>query len=102
MHSAVAKAGLVKDLYAWEYPVGLYGLVSVNGGWEHLLQGLAGIDKAIKGRCFHIYAILGDVDVVLLRAQVRVGGNEKPSMDVLHAYCSAERLDSQSHRRIGF
>ena len=29
-------------------------------------------------------------------------GSEKPSMDVLHAYCSAERLDTQTHRRIGF
>ena len=29
-------------------------------------------------------------------------GSEKPSMDVLHAYCNAERLDSQTHRRIGF
>ena len=29
-------------------------------------------------------------------------GDEKPSMDVLHAYCNAERLDSQTHRRIGF
>ena len=29
-------------------------------------------------------------------------GSEKPSMDVLHAYCSAERLDCQTHRRIGF
>ena len=29
-------------------------------------------------------------------------GNEKPCMDVLHAYCKAERLDSQTHRRIGF
>ena len=29
-------------------------------------------------------------------------GSEKPSMDVLHAYCNAERLDSQTRRRIGF
>jgi hypothetical protein len=29
-------------------------------------------------------------------------GIEKPSMDVLHAYCNAERLDGQTHRRIGF
>ena len=29
-------------------------------------------------------------------------GSEKPSMDILHAYCNAERLDSQPHRRIGF
>ena len=29
-------------------------------------------------------------------------GSEKPSMDVLHAYCNAERLDGQTHRRIGF
>ena len=29
-------------------------------------------------------------------------GSEKPSMDILHAYCNAERLDSQTHRRIGF
>ena len=29
-------------------------------------------------------------------------GNETHSMDVLHAYCNAERLDSQTHRRIGF
>ena len=30
-------------------------------------------------------------------------GSDKPSMDVLHAYCNAERLDNQTtHRRIGF
>jgi AAA+ superfamily predicted ATPase len=29
-------------------------------------------------------------------------GNEKSAMDVLHAYCNAERLDNQTHRRIGF
>ena len=29
-------------------------------------------------------------------------GSEKPTMDVLRAYCNAERLDSQTHRRIGF
>ena len=29
-------------------------------------------------------------------------GSDKPSMDVLHAYCSAEKLDGPSHRRIGF
>ena len=29
-------------------------------------------------------------------------GSDKLSMDVLHAYCNAERLDSQTHRRIGF
>lgn len=29
-------------------------------------------------------------------------GDDKPSMDVLHAYCNAEKLDSQTHRRIGF
>ena len=29
-------------------------------------------------------------------------GSEKPSLDVLHAYCKAERIDSQTHRRIGF
>ena len=29
-------------------------------------------------------------------------GSEKPSMDILHAYCKAERIDSQPHRRIGF
>ena len=29
-------------------------------------------------------------------------GNETPSMDVLHAYCKVERVDSQTHRRIGF
>ena len=29
-------------------------------------------------------------------------GNAKSAMDVLHAYCNAERLDNQTHRRIGF
>ena len=29
-------------------------------------------------------------------------GNEKSPMDILHAYCNAERLDSQATRRIGF
>ncbi|MBR5076949.1 MAG: AAA family ATPase [Bacteroidales bacterium] len=29
-------------------------------------------------------------------------GSEKPAMDVLHAYCNAERLGSQTQRRIGF
>ena len=29
-------------------------------------------------------------------------GNEKNPMDILHAYCSAERLDDRSTRRIGF
>lgn len=29
-------------------------------------------------------------------------GSDKPSMDILHAYCNAERLDGPSHRRIGF
>ncbi len=29
-------------------------------------------------------------------------GGEKPAMEVLHAYCNAERLDNQPQRRIGF
>ena len=29
-------------------------------------------------------------------------GSEKSPMDILHAYCNAERLDNQTHRRIGF
>jgi hypothetical protein len=29
-------------------------------------------------------------------------GREKSSMDILHAYCKAEKMDSQTHRRIGF
>ena len=29
-------------------------------------------------------------------------GNEKSAMEILHAYCNAERLDNQTHRRIGF
>ena len=29
-------------------------------------------------------------------------GNEKSTMEILHAYCNAERLDNQTHRRIGF
>ena len=29
-------------------------------------------------------------------------GSEKPSMEVLHAYCNAERIDNQTQRRIGF
>ena len=29
-------------------------------------------------------------------------GSEKSPMDILHAYCNAERLDSQTPRRIGF
>lgn len=29
-------------------------------------------------------------------------GNEKSPMEILHAYCNAEKLDNQTHRRIGF
>jgi len=29
-------------------------------------------------------------------------GNEMHSMDVLHAFCSAEKIDNQERRRIGF
>ena len=29
-------------------------------------------------------------------------GNEKSAMEILHAYCNAEKLDNQTHRRIGF
>ena len=29
-------------------------------------------------------------------------GSGKPSLDIIHAYCKAERIDSQTHRRIGF
>ena len=29
-------------------------------------------------------------------------GNEKSTMEILHAYCNAEKLDNQTHRRIGF
>jgi hypothetical protein len=29
-------------------------------------------------------------------------GNEKSAMEVLHSYCNAEKLDNQTHRRIGF
>ncbi len=29
-------------------------------------------------------------------------GGEKSPMDILHAYCNAERLDNQTTRRIGF
>ena len=29
-------------------------------------------------------------------------GNEKSPMDILHAYCNAEKLDNQTHHRIGF
>ena len=29
-------------------------------------------------------------------------GSEKPPMEVLHAYCNAERLDNRPCRRIGF
>ena len=29
-------------------------------------------------------------------------GAEKSPMDILHAYCNAEKLDNQTHRRIGF
>ena len=29
-------------------------------------------------------------------------GSKKPSLDIIHAYCKAERIDSQTHRRIGF
>ena len=29
-------------------------------------------------------------------------GRESSSMDILHAYCKAERIDCQTHRRIGF
>jgi hypothetical protein len=29
-------------------------------------------------------------------------GSGKSPMDILHAYCNAERLDNQTTRRIGF
>ncbi|MBQ9192587.1 MAG: hypothetical protein IJ156_02575 [Bacteroidales bacterium] len=29
-------------------------------------------------------------------------GREESSMDILHAYCKAERMDRQPHQRIGF
>ena len=29
-------------------------------------------------------------------------GGEKSPMDILHAYCNAERLDNHTIRRIGF
>ena len=29
-------------------------------------------------------------------------GNEKSPLEILHAYCNAERLNNQTHRRIGF
>lgn len=31
-----------------------------------------------------------------------LNGSEKPSMDILHTYCNAEKLDAQPRRRIGF
>ena len=29
-------------------------------------------------------------------------GSKRPSLEIIHAYCKAERIDSQTHRRIGF
>ena len=73
MHSAVSEAGLVKDLYAGENPGSLLGLlVAVNCGRKHLLDGFAGIDEAVKGRCLHLYIVVFNLYVVLLRAEVRV------------------------------
>ena len=73
MHAAVGKAGLVLDVGAGENPtcIGLDG-GTVDGGGQHLLERLAGIDKAVKGRCFHARSLGLDVNHILLRGQVGV------------------------------
>ncbi len=69
VHAAVGKAGLVLDAAIREHPVGLGFGGAVNGRREHLLEGFAGIDKAVQGRCFHHGAIGLYVDGVLLGGQ---------------------------------
>ena len=66
VHAAVGKAGLILNVGARENPIGLNSLVSIDGGGQHLLEGLAGIDKAIEGRCFHAHSLGRDVNHVLL------------------------------------
>ena len=73
VHSAVSEAGLVEDLYAGEDPGSLPGLLAaVNCRGEHLLQGFAGIDEAVEGRCLHLHVVVFNLNVVLLRTEVGV------------------------------
>ena len=72
VHATVVEAGLVQDAHVREDPIGLRLLAAINGGGEHLLEGLAGVDEAIEGRCFHDGTIGIDVDGVLLGGEVRV------------------------------
>ena len=72
MHTPVGKARLILDAHIRQHPVGLGLLPAVNGGREHLLEGFAGIDKAVQGRCLHHHAVFVDLDGVLLGGQLRV------------------------------
>ena len=72
VHTPVGKARLVLDAHIRQHPVGLGLFSAVNGGREHLLEGFAGIDKAVQGRCLHHHAVFAYLDGVLLGGQLRI------------------------------
>ena len=70
--------------------------------WHTMLPDLSKDQCAALASAYYLSG--GQMENIARRFSINtiLYGGEKPSIDVLHAYCSAERLDTQTHRRIGF
>ncbi len=80
VHAPVGKARLVLDAHIRQHPVGLGLFSAVNGGRKHLLEGFAGIDKAVQGRCLHHHAVFAYLDGILLGGQLGIQGEDKTAV----------------------
>ena len=70
--------------------------------WHTMLPSLTPAECADLASAYELSG--GQIENVARKFSINsiLYGCEKPSLDILHAYCKAERIDSQTHRRIGF